>query len=61
MEEVKPFFEKSDFSVINLETTFGISGNYTAIKKSGPNQISSPDFIKYIKALSPDAAGLTAI
>ena len=58
MKEVKPYFEEADFSVINLETTFGLSDQYTPIKKNGPNQISAPEFIKYIEALHPDAACL---
>ena len=58
MKEVKPFFAQSDFSVINLETTFGYPEDHTPIKKSGPNQISSPEFIKYIESLAPSAAGL---
>ena len=58
MKEVKPYFAGADFSVINLETTFGIADQHTPIKKHGPNQISSPVFIKYIEALMPGAACL---
>ena len=58
MSEVRKCFDRADFSVINLETTLGNRENYTPIRKSGPNQISLPEFKKYIEVLSPDAAGL---
>ena len=58
MSEARTCFAQADFSVINLETTFGEADSYDPIPKSGPNQISSPEFLKYIEALSPSAAGL---
>ena len=58
MAEVKACFDGADFSVINLETTFGEKENLTPIPKSGPNQVSAPAFWRYIEALSPDAACL---
>ena len=58
MTEARACFDKADFSVINLETTFGNREEHTPIPKSGPNQISAPAFLQYIKALAPDAAGL---
>ncbi len=58
MAEAKACFDRADFSVINLETTFGDKKSCTPIPKSGPNQISAPDFRKYIEALAPSAACL---
>lgn len=58
MSAVGARMKKADFSVINLETTFGRPEAYTKIKKSGPNQISLPEFQKYIEVLSPTAASL---
>ena len=58
MAEARACFEQADFRVINLETTFGNREDYTPIRKSGPNQISSPEFIKFIECLGPSAASL---
>ena len=58
MSEVSARMKEADFSVINLETTFGRPEKFEPIKKSGPNQISLPEFTKYIEVLSPSAASL---
>lgn len=57
MAEASACFAKADFSVINLESTFGNREDYMPIRKSGPNQISAPQFLKYIECLGPSAAG----
>lgn len=56
--EIKPFFDKADFSMLNLESTFGARENFTPIKKSGPNQISDARFAKFLEELSPSAVSL---
>ena len=56
--EIVPYFERADFSIVNLECTFGCKETLTPITKSGPNQIAAPEFIRYIEELSPDAASL---
>ncbi len=58
MAEARACFDRTDFSVINLETTFGEKEALTPIPKSGPNQVSAPAFWRYIEALAPDAACL---
>ncbi len=58
MAEAKECFQQADFSVLNLETTFGNREDFKPIFKSGPNQISLPEFRKYIEVLTPSAAGL---
>ena len=58
MAHVKPYFEEADFSVLNLESTFGNKADYTPIIKSGPNQISAPEFIRYLEEISPSAVCL---
>ncbi len=51
-------FRKADFSMVNLENIFGKKEELTPIIKSGPNLISSPEFIEYINVLRPTAVGL---
>ena len=58
MGAVASRMKRADFSVINLETAFGHAEAHTPIKKSGPNQISLPEFAKYIEVLAPAAASL---
>lgn len=56
-----PFWKKwneADFRVINLETPLGNPAEHTPIYKAGPNLISDPKNIAFIKALRADAASL---
>lgn len=48
----------ADFSIVNLENILGDESAYTPIVKSGPNLISSDDFIAFVDALAPSAVGL---
>ena len=48
----------ADFSVVNLENIFGDESAYTPIVKSGPNLISTDEFMAFIDALAPSAVGL---
>lgn len=58
VSEVKPYFEKCDFSIVNLETPLADKEKYSPIYKSGPNLISSPENIAFLKALGVDACTL---
>ena len=58
MKETAELFNAADFKVVNLENVFGEKENGAPIVKSGPNLISSDDFIEYIHALNPDVVGL---
>ena len=58
MGEVARRMAEADFSVINLESTFGDRTAHTPIAKSGPNQMSLTAFKKYIEVLAPSAACL---
>lgn len=56
ISSVKPYFEKSDFNIVNLETPLADKEKHTPIKKSGPNHISSPQNIVLLNALGVDVA-----
>lgn len=58
MSEVAAEFKKADFTMLNLENIFGDRETGTPIVKSGPNLISSDEFINYVDALNPSAVGL---
>lgn len=58
MAEPAALFSQADFSVVNLENIFGDASSETPIIKSGPNLISSPDYMEYLLALRPTAVGL---
>ena len=58
ISEVKPYFEKCDFSIVNLETPLADKEKHIPIYKSGPNLISSPENIVFLKALGIDATSL---
>lgn len=58
MREPAEIFAAADFSMLNLENIFGAPENGAPIPKSGPNLISSPDFIEFIHALNPTVVGL---
>ncbi|MBR2432073.1 MAG: CapA family protein, partial [Clostridia bacterium] len=49
------YFEKADFSVLNLETLFGNEESYTPLIKSGPNHISKPELYDYLDVIHPTA------
>ena len=51
-------FRSADFSMLNLENIFGNAEDHTPIYKSGPNLISSEDFVAFIDTLKPTAIGL---
>ena len=40
ISSVKPYFEKSDFNIVNLETPLADKEKHAPIEKSGPNLIS---------------------
>lgn len=58
MREMRPYFDEADFSMLNLENVVGDPDQNQKLVKSGPNLISSPDFLTYLDALSPTAVGL---
>lgn len=58
MSEVAAEFKKADFTMLNLENIFGDRETGTPIVKTGPNLISSDEFINYVDALDPSAVGL---
>jgi len=58
MVQVRPYFDNADFSMLNLENIFDCGNKYLPIIKSGPNLISSSDYIAYIDALNPTTIGL---
>lgn len=58
LSEVKPYFENVDFRVVNLETPLADKAKHAPIYKSGPNLISSPENIVFLKALGADIATL---
>ena len=47
--EVLPYFEKTDFRIVNLETPLADKENHTPIKKSGPNLICDPKNILFLE------------
>ena len=59
MSEVKECFDKTDFSIVNLENVLGIREDYEPIFKCGPNLISTDNFINYIKELNPSVVGFS--
>lgn len=58
MEESAEVFKAADFSVINLENPFGNKAELTLLTKSGPNIISTDDFVGYLDILKPTIVGL---
>lgn len=56
-KEVKPLFDRADFRMLNLENVFGEKA-YDPVVKSGPNLISSGEFISFIKELNPQVVGM---
>lgn len=58
MGETRKIFSAADFSVVNLENIFGEESCFEPIVKSGPNLISSDEFISYIDVLNPTAVGM---
>lgn len=59
MKNTAEFFKKADFSVLNLENVFGNKDELTPIIKSGPNLISTADYLGYINILRPSVIGLS--
>lgn len=51
-------FAAADFSMVNLENIFGEPTDGAPIPKSGPNMISSRDFMEFIRTLNPTVVGL---
>lgn len=58
MSEASNVFEKSDFSIVNLENVFGSNQIGNPIIKSGPNLISDDSYIEYINIIKPTVIGL---
>lgn len=58
MAEVAEKFAEADYSIVNLENILGNKEDYNPIIKSGPNLISSDEFMRYVKALNPTVVGL---
>ena len=54
ISSVKPYFEKSDFNIVNLETPLADKEKHAPIEKSGPNLISPPENIVYLNTLGVD-------
>lgn len=54
--QVKPYFEKADFRMVNLESVF--NSGFTPIIKSGPNISALPEFVHVLNHLHIDVAGL---
>lgn len=54
VSEVKPYFDSCDFSIVNLETPLADKEKHSPIYKSGPNLISSPKNVTFLKALGAD-------
>lgn len=51
-------WDEADFRIVNLETPLGYPNEHTPIYKAGPNLISAPENIVFLKALRADAASL---
>ncbi len=58
LSEVMPYLDKVDFVIPNLECPLGNEEKYEPIYKSGPNLISSPENITFLKALGADVCTL---
>ncbi len=58
MKAAAALMAQADFSVLNLENIFGDPTDGDAIVKSGPNLISSPAYMEYVRALKPTIVGL---
>lgn len=58
LKEVKPYIEKADFVIPNLECPLADIKKHTPIKKSGPNLICPPENVCFLKALNASAATL---
>ena len=58
LAEVLPYFERSDFRIINLETPLANKEKHTPIKKSGPNLICAPNNILFLETLHTDVCTL---
>ena len=56
--EVMPYFEKTDFRIVNLETPLADKEKHTPIKKSGPNLICDPKNILFLETLRADVCTL---
>jgi len=56
ISEVKSFFDKADFRVVNMEEPMGDAEKYEAISKSGPNLIAPAENICLYEALNTDIA-----
>lgn len=58
VSEIKPYFEKADFVIPNLECPLAEKENHTPIKKAGPDLICHPSNICFLKALNTTAVTL---
>ena len=52
LADVKPYIEKSDFVIPNLECPLGDRDKYSPIKKAGPNLICPENAVSFLKAMN---------
>lgn len=50
------YMAQGDFSVFNMENTYGCKEDYEPIVKIGPNLLADEEFIRYAKVLRPTVA-----
>ena len=58
LAEVRPYFEKADFRIVNLETPLADKELHTPIKKSDPNLICDSNNILVLETLHADVCTL---
>lgn len=58
ISEIKPYFDKADFVIPNLECPLAKKEKHSPIKKAGPNLICDPSNICFLKALNTTAVTL---
>ncbi len=58
LTDVKPYTEKVDFVIPNLECPIGDKNKYIPIKKAGPNLICSEECVSFLKTLNTYAVTL---
>lgn len=56
--EIKPFIDKVDFCIPNLETPLADKEKHTPIYKSGPNLVCLPGNITFLKTMNADGVTL---
>jgi len=56
--DVLPYIRTADYRIVNLETPLAVLENHVPIEKSGPNLISSPQNIAFLKKFHADGVTL---